>query len=70
MGAAHGASKERTTWKERLEQEAATLGETTQPHVLVIGGGQGIVGLHGFEAKHTLVEHGDLLVQFFPFFPE
>ncbi|WP_277455016.1 NAD(P)-binding domain-containing protein [Janibacter sp. DB-40] len=41
MGAAHGASKERTTWKERLEQEAATLGETTQPHVLVIGGGQG-----------------------------
>ncbi len=45
MGAEHGASKHRTTWKERQQQEAESLGSTTQPHVLVIGGGQGGIAL-------------------------
>lgn len=45
MGAAHGATKDRMTWKERLEQEAEDLGTTTQPYVLVIGGGQGGIAL-------------------------
>ena len=41
MGAEHGADKERLTWKEKRQQEAESLGSTTQPYVLVIGGGQG-----------------------------
>jgi len=45
MGAEHGASKHRTTWKERQQQEAESLGSTTQPYVLVIGGGQGGIAL-------------------------
>ena len=45
MGAEHGANKRRTTWKERRQQEAETLGSTTQPYVLVVGGGQGGIAL-------------------------
>ncbi|MCA0180053.1 MAG: NAD(P)/FAD-dependent oxidoreductase [Actinobacteria bacterium] len=45
MGAEHGASRDRTTWKEKREQEDASLGLTTQPYVLVIGGGQGGIAL-------------------------
>ncbi len=45
MGAQHGASKHRVTWKERRQQEAESLGSTTQPYVLVIGGGQGGIAL-------------------------
>ena len=45
MGAEHGANKQRTTWKERRQQEAETLGSTTQPYALVIGGGQGGIAL-------------------------
>ncbi len=45
MGAEHGATKERTTWLERQQQEAETLGSTTQPYVLVVGGGQGGIAL-------------------------
>jgi putative flavoprotein involved in K+ transport len=45
MGAEHGANRERTTWRERREQEEAELGYTTQPHVLVVGGGQGGIAL-------------------------
>ncbi|MGR6964837.1 flavin-containing monooxygenase [Geodermatophilus sp. URMC 61] len=45
MGAEHGANRERTTWLERREQEEAELGYTTQPHVLVVGGGQGGIAL-------------------------
>ena len=45
MGAEHGANKQRATWKERQQQEAETLGSTTQPYVLVIGGGQGGIAL-------------------------
>ena len=45
MGAEHGATKSRQTWKERQQEEAETLGSTTQPYVLVIGGGQGGIAL-------------------------
>ena len=45
MGAAHGASKDRVTWKEQRQAEAESLGSTTQPYVLVIGGGQGGIAL-------------------------
>ncbi|NEK58691.1 NAD(P)/FAD-dependent oxidoreductase [Geodermatophilus sabuli] len=45
MGAEHGANRQRTTWAERREAEDATLGVTTQPYVLVVGGGQGGIAL-------------------------
>ncbi|WP_445255617.1 NAD(P)-binding domain-containing protein [Nocardioides aurantiacus] len=45
MGAEHGATKSRTTWKERQQAEAESLGSTTQPYVLVVGGGQGGIAL-------------------------
>ena len=45
MGAQHGASKHRTTWLEAQQQEAESLGSTTQPYVLVVGGGQGGIAL-------------------------
>ncbi|HEU4513415.1 MAG TPA: NAD(P)-binding protein, partial [Nocardioidaceae bacterium] len=45
LGAEHGASKDRQTWLERREQEEAELGVSTQPFVLVVGGGQGGIAL-------------------------
>ncbi|MGY1664311.1 flavin-containing monooxygenase [Geodermatophilus sp. SYSU D00696] len=45
MGAEHGANRQRRTWAERRAREAAELGRTTQPHVLVVGGGQGGIAL-------------------------
>jgi putative flavoprotein involved in K+ transport len=45
LGAKHGAGKFRKSWKEEREEEAATLGFTKQPYVVVIGGGQGGIGL-------------------------
>ncbi len=45
MGADHGADKKRVTWKEKRQQEAESLGSTTQPYALVIGGGQGGIAL-------------------------
>ncbi len=44
-GAEHGAQRNRQTWADRREQEAAELGYTTQPNVLIIGGGQGGIAL-------------------------
>jgi len=44
-GAVHGASQNRTTWLEQRQEEAATLGYSKQPYVLIIGGGQGGIGL-------------------------
>ncbi|MFN8031349.1 MAG: NAD(P)/FAD-dependent oxidoreductase [Dermatophilaceae bacterium] len=40
-GAEHGIDKDRLTWKEKRELEGESLGVTTQPYVLVVGGGQG-----------------------------
>lgn len=45
MGAEHGARKNRTTWKEQRERDAATLGYDTQPYTVIIGGGQGGIAL-------------------------
>ncbi len=44
-GAEHGAHRDRTTWSERRQREAEDLGSTTQPYVLVVGGGQGGIAL-------------------------
>ena len=44
-GAEHGSSRDRQTWLEKREQEAAELGYQTQPYVLIIGGGQGGIAL-------------------------
>ena len=45
LGAKHGAGKYRKSWQDEREEEAATLGHTTQPYVVVIGGGQGGIAL-------------------------
>ncbi len=45
MGAEHGINRERETWLDRREREAAELGYATQPYVLVVGGGQGGIAL-------------------------
>ena len=44
-GAEHGADRNRTTWLEGREKEAAELGYTRQPYVVVVGGGQGGIAL-------------------------
>ncbi len=44
-GAEHGVNPERETWLERRQNEAEELGYTTQPEVLIIGGGQGGIAL-------------------------
>ena len=45
LGAQHGAAKRRSTWKEEREREDAELGRTTQPYVVIVGGGQGGLAL-------------------------
>ena len=45
MGAEHGARTDRTSWKERREAEAQSLGREAQPYCLIVGGGQGGIGL-------------------------
>ena len=45
MGVVHGASKSRQTWDEGRADEAANLGYTVQPQVLIVGGGQGGIAL-------------------------
>ena len=44
-GVMHGAMKDRTTWLEKREKEERELGYKTQPYCLIIGGGQGGIGL-------------------------
>ncbi len=44
-GAEHGANKQRETWLEAREREEAELGYTRQPYCVIIGGGQGGIGL-------------------------
>ena len=45
LGAKHGAAKNRMSWKEEREAEAAELGYTRQPYTVIIGGGQGGIAL-------------------------
>ena len=44
-GTEHGEASDRRTWTENREAEAANLGITTQPYVVIIGGGQGGIAL-------------------------
>jgi putative flavoprotein involved in K+ transport len=44
-GVDHGALKNRENWAERMERERKELGTKTQPYCLIIGGGQGGIGL-------------------------
>ena len=44
-GVAHVADPGRKTWAELRDEEAASLGHTTQPEVVIIGGGQGGIAL-------------------------
>ena len=44
-GVEHGTVENRTTWLEERHKEAETMGYDEQPYVLVIGGGQGGIGL-------------------------
>ena len=45
LGARHGVNPGAKTWKELRDEETEKLGTTTQPYVLIIGGGQGAIGL-------------------------
>lgn len=45
LGAKHGSAKNRPSWKEEREKETAELGFSTQPEVVIIGGGQGGIAL-------------------------
>lgn len=44
-GAEHGTYPGRKTWAELRAEEDAALGNSQQPHVVIIGGGQGGIGL-------------------------
>jgi len=45
LGVELGAIKGRVTWQERRRREAAALGFERQPYVVIVGGGQGGIGL-------------------------
>ena len=45
LGAKHGVNAGARTWKEEREEETRSLGYTTQPYVVIIGGGQGGIAL-------------------------
>ncbi len=44
-GVEHGVARDRRTWLENREAEQRALGVTTQPYCLIVGGGQGGIGL-------------------------
>ncbi|WP_417517361.1 flavin-containing monooxygenase [Marinobacter sp.] len=44
-GAQHGATKSRKTWLEAKQDEERELGYSRQPYCVIIGGGQGGIGL-------------------------
>jgi putative flavoprotein involved in K+ transport len=44
-GVAHGALRDRRTWKDERERAEAEVGRTRQPYVVVVGGGQGGIAL-------------------------
>ncbi len=44
-GVEHGAQKNRENWAETRAREEKELGSKTQPYVLIVGGGQGGIGL-------------------------
>ena len=44
-GAEHGAERHRKSWLERKAREEAELGSARQPYCVIVGGGQGGLGL-------------------------
>jgi putative flavoprotein involved in K+ transport len=44
-GVVHGADPQRRTWLEERRRESEELGYTTQPYVVIVGGGQGGIAL-------------------------
>jgi putative flavoprotein involved in K+ transport len=44
-GTSHGVHPDRKTWLEQRQEEEAELGITTQPYVVIVGGGQGGIAL-------------------------
>ena len=44
-GVEHGAQPDRQTWLQERQREAQELGYTTQPYVVIVGGGQGGIAL-------------------------
>ena len=44
-GVKHGAIADRRTWSEERSREGEELGYTTQPYVVIVGGGQGGIAL-------------------------
>jgi putative flavoprotein involved in K+ transport len=44
-GVEHGADRDRVTWLEARRKEAEQLGYEVQPEVVIVGGGQGGIGL-------------------------
>jgi putative flavoprotein involved in K+ transport len=44
-GAEHGLNKNRVTWQEKNDIERAALGVSTQPYIVIVGGGQGGIAL-------------------------
>ena len=45
LGTEHGALRGRMSWLEKRQAEQAELGVARQPYVLIVGGGQGGIGL-------------------------
>lgn len=45
FGTEHGAIRNRVTWTDRRQADREELGVTRQPYVLIVGGGQGGIGL-------------------------
>lgn len=45
LGTSHGVHKERKSWLAAKEEDERTLGFEKQPYVVIIGGGQGGIGL-------------------------
>jgi putative flavoprotein involved in K+ transport len=52
LGARHGVNPGAKTWKELRDEEAEKLGYETQPYVLIVGGGQGAIGLGARLRQH------------------
>jgi len=45
LGVSHGSKKSRKTWLDKRKEEEASLGYDTQPYCVIVGGGQGGIGL-------------------------